>query len=356
MRWPLEITDEFLDDRGKPATFRIGQAGGDADAQAWAEDPLVLELYRRALAMRSGNGTTPLSRRDVWMLLIWLGLILVAGFGSRAFWPALPTMWIIMPVFIALGVGLYTGMVKTTPPYSKHQRRTFLNSGFCAACGYGLEGTPPSDDAMVICPECSAAWKKDDVYTGVLALGGRTSLARPNFLREQFAVGPVLLDGRGRFVRLVNIWRIDSKTATDYLPSAAFERRQRAGKSARRSGIISRLLGAGFVALVSLNMVWFAPLSLAMFGLTAPPLVALGFRVCMTGVICFFYFAMGWRFLTGRSSIGSQTIVARILRCEICPCCGEDLASRPVERDSRVVCSRCRAAWPSGKPPTDITG
>ena len=34
--------------------------------------------------------------------------------------------------------------------------------GLCAACHYGLEAIPVEDDGCVVCPECGAAWRREE--------------------------------------------------------------------------------------------------------------------------------------------------------------------------------------------------
>ncbi len=38
-------------------------------------------------------------------------------------------------------------------------RGAMLRQGHCPHCGYGLRGVPASAEGLVVCPECSAAWR-----------------------------------------------------------------------------------------------------------------------------------------------------------------------------------------------------
>ena len=40
-----------------------------------------------------------------------------------------------------------------------------LQHGKCAGCGYALRDLPTEDDACIVCPECSAAWKAERIET-----------------------------------------------------------------------------------------------------------------------------------------------------------------------------------------------
>jgi predicted RNA-binding Zn-ribbon protein involved in translation (DUF1610 family) len=41
-------------------------------------------------------------------------------------------------------------------------RRVMLRYGWCASCGYSLEGVEFAADGCRVCPECGAAWRRSD--------------------------------------------------------------------------------------------------------------------------------------------------------------------------------------------------
>lgn len=45
---------------------------------------------------------------------------------------------------------------------AQHVRTALLQSGRCAACGYALSMLQAEADGCVVCPECSAAWKRGE--------------------------------------------------------------------------------------------------------------------------------------------------------------------------------------------------
>ncbi|HRQ71701.1 MAG TPA: hypothetical protein PLU35_01600, partial [Phycisphaerales bacterium] len=40
--------------------------------------------------------------------------------------------------------------------------RFIVGAGACASCDYPLEGVPESEDGCTVCPECGAAWRREE--------------------------------------------------------------------------------------------------------------------------------------------------------------------------------------------------
>lgn len=93
-----------------------------------------------------------------WLLLTWIGLLVLIF--SFMFWRG-PVMGdvvgylaAVLMFLAALPLGWWFDDVR-----KKSLRRSRLGRGLCAACGYGVRGSPSGDDGLTVCPECAAAWR-----------------------------------------------------------------------------------------------------------------------------------------------------------------------------------------------------
>jgi hypothetical protein len=46
--------------------------------------------------------------------------------------------------------------------FQEAQRRALIRRGYCPACCYRIGGVPAQPDGCVVCPECGAAWRRDE--------------------------------------------------------------------------------------------------------------------------------------------------------------------------------------------------
>lgn len=79
---------------------------------------------------------------------------------------------------------------------------TIVAHGFCARCGYSLQGLDTEPDGAAVCPECGAAWRLSRVTrphwgSQLLPLAPSPGLA----LRVRFRRPPVVSDDRGMLCR-----------------------------------------------------------------------------------------------------------------------------------------------------------
>lgn len=65
---------------------------------------------------------------------------------------------------LAFGWGLgWLGRWVLRRTRASHVRESLLNASRCASCGYSLVALVAEPDGCVVCPECSAAWKKGGI-------------------------------------------------------------------------------------------------------------------------------------------------------------------------------------------------
>lgn len=220
--------------------------------------------------------------------------------------------------------------------------RILVEEGICAGCTYPLEGLAENADGMLVCPECSAAWRRDRVIRfAPIARNAtsRTVRGEVSHFLWQMRKGA---DRRGiRDDRDSPRAVIAFRTIRKVRAAVADDHRARIGaavKIPRPKGRLMRLAVAGLFILVVVIIIDTIQTSMRMGGRMTLAFIPLAFvalfQLVMIGAILFSDF--------GRAS---KIVRREFLKHDLCPCCAADLLGRTPESDGCTTCPDCSAAW-----------
>jgi uncharacterized Zn finger protein (UPF0148 family) len=352
VRWGMRLLDLSVrakDDRGRVVCLgALGRNARDAASEN-ADDPELAEIR-----MRLGVLLTPsmaLNGKLTWSEASGLAVALLAmiavAIASR-YIPGLPA-WTIGIVLFPFIMVLFRFSMRAH--LHKQRERVvvgFLLEGRCPACTYPVRGVPATADGCVVCPECSAAWRRERVGEtravpeSVRRYGRR--IARPN--EAERWLGPprmalVTTDGRGRAVSVIDplLRRLDRAVAARIGEGRVRGVRSAMRRAHRRSGLAGGVVMA--LALPSFIFMLFARRAATGFVDTAISIATFCFMVWMVWHLGRMLYAMIW----GEAAIKADRAAQVLLENRVCPGCCAPLDGVQPGKDGLVECGECGAAW-----------
>ena len=317
------------DDRGQVIQCR---ALGEVQKQA-SLDPQLAVVCERAIALFTLNFT------------LWHGLLFGLSFGlvtmtSFALLGTGAAMWVIVPLNLCFFVVVITFSMRRWRKAMPNLTRIFIEEGICAGCAYTLESLEESDDGMLVCPECSAAWRRDRVlrFAPIAKLANpRTLIGEVTHFTRQITQG---VQRRGiRDDR-------DSPRVVIALHAArklrpARDHRQRLNAAVKTLRPLGRGNRVGLGVLFAFVSVFFlVPLVRnALFGV--PP----GLSSVLLALLGLFQILLAVSTLQGDTGRSSRDVWREFIKHDLCPSCAADLRDLSPADDGCTPCHQCSAAW-----------
>jgi len=152
--------------------------------------PVDLREISKKLREESLERQRPEDRRGrvmafVMRVVVWVGLTLfatiVAAVGAellrRAGWPVAIRFFGAAPLppvaYMIVMFGIVLIVLHIMRPRrlyavwaADHLIRSALSCGRCASCGHGIGGMPADAEGFIVCAECGASWRANDVDDG----------------------------------------------------------------------------------------------------------------------------------------------------------------------------------------------
>lgn len=344
----------ITDDRGMPHVISWLTNRGD-DAYGYLGRRIAAE-FQESAGLRP---TKRVSGRVAFGIILYV--LVVAGvmmLMARASIPGSVAMFI----WAALGTGAMFVTMRSANSSNRaiYQRAALMSveEGVCGSCWYDVRGLPLSEDGMVVCPECRAAWLASRVRAS--AGEGGTS-AEPLPKREtagrqemeaierhlSLNVPTPVKDEQNRTYPLVRSRDLRLRAAQS--EGATRDRYQDAARKLRSAGLMNRLGWSclGFIV-VGFMFVSGVPLS------TPRLSQSLGDWVLWLLMLYAFVFAVlrgiGWYFHS--DSVNPARAKSLLLGLSLCPSCGSSLSDIDVDAEGHTVCVTCGAAWMLAAPAT----
>lgn len=156
----LGWTSRVEDDRGRPCGLGFSERVGVATDPARRA---VLQKGQAALEYRQSLRDTPICSTIaiVFVILAFLGIVPIAAFSwHRVQIPVV--IFVLSPLGIgvtAAAIGAFIQWRRARAMRGPMALRVVLSGGLCPSCGYDLLDLPEDSEGLVVCPECSAAWR-----------------------------------------------------------------------------------------------------------------------------------------------------------------------------------------------------
>lgn len=330
------VLGRIVDDRGEPYTpVPLGELTRHVESP---EDRQAARALARTLK-RVAKEETHRWSIDRFLIgsglsVVFVGILLGTVTLLGGAFGALPLLVILL--LIAVAVSLADRRVAVR----RMQRgigATIVAHGYCARCGYSLEGLEAvGEEPVYSCPECAAVWRADRVTRphwgpAMLPLAPRPRLS----MRLRQIRPPVIVDARGMLCRRVDSWLVSLGSARRAELGRERWRRVRAairGPSRWLRLVISAVLVAGLVWL-GFHMPWGEDFE--------PEQVVWLWVLWACGVVLL----LSTLASTLRSDLGiSARRVVRVCGDDgLCASCGGDLPDSG--EGACRVCSRCGASW-----------
>lgn len=220
-----------------------------------------------------------------------------------------------------------------------------LADSICPACGYGLGEQRPDVRGLIVCPECSAAWRGerigrrrifDEGRPGGAAALSRTALV-PFLVR-----GRMLKDDTGA-ERCPIAGRLRYEVRAETRPELR-NRLLRARADLLRVDMVTRSLLAAPLILITPALLLFV----AVPGL--PMVIVAVYTVCAP-----VFLAQGICIIRGDNPPRPTRLREVMTRHALCPSCAQDLAGRPLDEHRCATCPVCGGVWrvPDGNEGTE---
>lgn len=334
-RYAVGVAERYhvKDDEGKPVAAL--QAAGLCDWPVQG-DERIEKLVKRMQLASHGAGTA--SRG------MWLGLRVIAWWGSF-----LAIMWLMrgmglpgwVPLVALAIVWVVVVRVLARMRISTHGEaiaKLMLAEGLCPGCGYNFVGlVDVGGDALVRCPECAAAWKRERIERAEAFMGG----ARMGSVLTKIRAGDNLgwastKDARGEMYSVVHPMLREQVKLARLVRDEEREKRLIAAREAV-SGIGLRMrlvVAAASFGLAVVVWMWWARMPGAIGG----PRILLVLVPVSLGVL-------GVGMLLGGFTLSSSRVVRVLIENGLCPSCAGELEE---EVEGNRGCEKCRAVWPCG--------
>ncbi len=328
------------DDRGQTVEVR---APREVQRQA-SIDPQLAAISDRTFALLMPNYTLwQFVQFGVVSMAVPVVALTILG-QSAIYWIFIPYMLLLTLVMMTYNVRRYR---KVVPKLA----RVFIEEGICAGCGYTLEHLLETDDRMLVCPECSAAWKSDRV----LRFAPIATVNRTRTLRGELA----------HYLRLVTESvqrrgiRDDRDSPRVVIALYAMRKVRATGEHRERlDQVVNALKPAGrpkralyTVVLTVSSAVLIAPIVMdTLFG--APP----GRGSLWPALFGVFQLLLAITIPRSDTGRPCKKVWQAFISHQLCPCCAADLHGRAPEPDGCTVCPGCRAAWRYREPDAADSG
>ncbi len=206
-------------------------------------------------------------------------------------------------------------------------RGACLRDRRCGACCYPLEGSKAESDGCIVCSECGAAWRADQLGRRTRIRAEPDSGIRARLLGKH---GPMIRriavsDDRHVYVPLADPW--SSRFARAGKASALGRRLTTAPAVLRRGDrqVLPGVLGV----LILWCILWAAPGAVHILMIPAAALA------------CFLLFKSWFE----RSIRDRSVMIRSMLAQRVCPSCAGDLHDAAFGADGLAECPDCGAAW-----------
>ena len=339
-----------VDDRGraiKPVQpqriTRVGDRDADRidrDARKVLKKTIVEAIRGEQRKIDPVNIAVGLAVVSVWIVLQILAISYLRRFGVG-----------LAVVSMAAAVAVITAL--SARKVGQRIVNTYVSNGFCAQCGYVLQGLTPEHDRCVVCPECAAAWKISRITWPVWKHGALAPPPKQGLLwaflfggtrrRDRWTADDrgalrCCVDPRFGAWRGVTVGRV-AQSGPGLAPPDNWRKRRRAlTREIRKSGRIKRWLLAGLVMLPGLGAI---SIAWAAAREPRPDWVVLSVMGVLTvifvgGVLAVIFSSTGVNFRRAATIIVSEGI---------CPCCAFSLDAAPLDEEQFRVCPGCGGSW-----------
>jgi Zn-finger nucleic acid-binding protein len=330
----LLVWNRTQDDRGNTITIN---ALREVRRQA-SIDPQLAAIGDRALAILVPN-VSVWQCVQIGVAAMAVPLVTIAILGQGAF------LWVYGPYLFLFPLIATAISARRRRRLAPRLTRVFIEEGICAGCGYTLEHLVESDDRMLVCPECSAAWKRDRIlrFAPIAKVSKTRTLTSESkhFLRlmTESVQRRGVRDDRDS-PRVVMTLRATRRVAAQ---GDHRERIDQVVEELKPLGRARRIIYAAVLTFMSAMLVFEFMIAVlngvppnrgsvlpAIFGLAQLSLAISAFR--------------------GDIGRPRETVQQAFITRQLCPCCAADLRDEPPESDGCTVCPGCRAAWRLGEP------